>query len=121
MKTAIVTAALVLGAGEGSFRKFWVLFGTSNQLLAALTLLGISVWLHRSGRRYWYTLLPMLFVLTITLWSLALQAKDGLARFQTSAAMKANGVVALLLMALAILFVVDGVRVLRGSAGARPA
>ena len=42
--------------GEDAYRVFWTLFGTSNQLLAALTLLAVSVWLHRSGRRYWFTL-----------------------------------------------------------------
>src|SRR4029079_13398439 len=52
---AISTAVVVIGpylwlmqAGEGAYRTFWVLFGTSNQLLAALSLLGISVWLRRS-------------------------------------------------------------------------
>ena len=34
----------------GSFRTFWLIFGTSNQLLAALTLVGVSVWLWRTGR-----------------------------------------------------------------------
>ena len=37
--------------GEGAYRAFWVLFGTSNQLLAALSLLGISVWLRRARRK----------------------------------------------------------------------
>jgi carbon starvation protein len=49
---------------------FWTLFGASNQLLAALTLLAITVWLHGARRRIGFTLVPMLFVLTITLWAL---------------------------------------------------
>lgn len=57
-------------AQEGSWVKFWTLFGASNQLLAALTLLSITVWLYRARKRIWFTLLPMSFVLAITLWSL---------------------------------------------------
>lgn len=69
-----VTIALpvyfIMTAPEGSYLKFWTLFGASNQLLAALTLLSITVWLYRARKRVWFTLVPMLFVLTITLWSL---------------------------------------------------
>ncbi len=53
--------------------RFWTLFGTSNQLLAALTLMGVAVWLHREGRRCWYVLAPMAFVLAITCWALVVQ------------------------------------------------
>jgi carbon starvation protein len=68
--TAAVPAIVLVTAGPGGYRTFWTLFGTSNQLLAALTLLGITVWLSRSGKRYWFTLAPMLFLMVVTLWSL---------------------------------------------------
>ena len=48
----------------------WPLFGTTNQLVGALALLVISVWVMRSGRNFWYTLLPMIFVGCMTTWSL---------------------------------------------------
>jgi carbon starvation protein len=48
----------------------WPIFGTSNQLLASLILLALSVWLIKTGRNPVYTLLPMLFMMTMTLWSL---------------------------------------------------
>lgn len=51
----------------------WPLFGTTNQLLAALTLLLITVILARMGRPVIYTLLPLILVLTMTLWALLLQ------------------------------------------------
>ncbi|HYN85033.1 MAG TPA: carbon starvation CstA family protein, partial [Pyrinomonadaceae bacterium] len=57
-------------APPNSWSKFWTLFGASNQLLAALTLLAITAWLYQARRRIAYTLVPMLFVLTITLWAL---------------------------------------------------
>ena len=55
---------------SGAWLRFWTLFGASNQLLAALTLLTISVWLARAKRRIAFTLLPMAFVLSMTAWAL---------------------------------------------------
>ena len=63
--------ALILSmAGEGSWIKFWTLFGASNQLLAALTLLSVTMWLKQSGKRVAFTVVPLIFVLVITLWAL---------------------------------------------------
>ncbi len=66
------SAALVLlpkgpqGFGSGGYL-LWPLFGTSNQLLAAISLLLIAVWLRRLGRNYIVILIPMFFVLGTTL------------------------------------------------------
>ena len=68
--TIVIPVYFVMAAEEGSWVKFWTLFGASNQLLAALTLLMVSVWLYKSRRRIAFTLLPMAFVLIITLWAL---------------------------------------------------
>ena len=85
-----------------TYMLFWTLFGTANQLLAALTLMGITVWLHRIGKRYWFTLLPMLFVLTITIWALVLQIRAALKLPLGLNAATMNGVVGALLLALAV-------------------
>ncbi|MFS0823354.1 carbon starvation protein A [Bacillus sp. 1P02SD] len=76
---AVVTsAALVLlpkgpnGFGSGGY-VLWPLFGTSNQLLAAISLMLISVWLKRLGRNYLVTLIPMLFLLVMTVWAMVQQ------------------------------------------------
>ena len=45
----------------------WQLFGTTNQLLAGLALLAITVYLLRRGKPLVYTLVPMVFVLVSTL------------------------------------------------------
>ncbi len=66
----VLPAYFIIFAPEGSWVKFWTLFGSSNQLLAGLTLLTITVWLHQARKRIAFTLLPMLFVLSITLWSM---------------------------------------------------
>ena len=60
----------ILFAPPNSWLKFWTLFGASNQLLAGLTLLTITVWLYQARRRIAFTLLPMIFVLLVTLWAL---------------------------------------------------
>ena len=60
----------ILFAPPNSWTKFWTLFGASNQLLAGLTLLTITVWLYHARQRIAFTLLPMIFVLVITLWAL---------------------------------------------------
>jgi carbon starvation protein len=57
-------------AQPGDSMRFWTLFGASNQLLAALTLLTLAVWLRRTGRRHSFALAPMAFVMAITIWAL---------------------------------------------------
>ena len=123
--TVLVPAGFLVAAGEGSYRIFWTLFGTSNQLLAALTLLGVSVWLRKSGRRYWYTMVPMVFVMTITVWSLVLQVGAAFAAVARGAAgfdtTTINGVVAVTLLALAAMLVVEAAREIRRTpVGAQP-
>jgi carbon starvation protein len=49
-----------------------VLFGTSNQLLAALTLVGVSVWLWRTGRPVWFALVPAVLMLATTCTALVM-------------------------------------------------
>jgi carbon starvation protein len=60
----------------GSFRLFWTIFGTSNQLLAALTLVGVSVWLWRTGRPVWFALLPAAFMIASTGTALVLNFRN---------------------------------------------
>jgi len=67
---------------------FWGIFGSSNQLLAALTLLGITVWLARKGLPYWVALGPTLFMMTMTLWSLLISIGPYLALWQDNASIE---------------------------------
>ncbi|MBI2027477.1 MAG: carbon starvation protein A [Deltaproteobacteria bacterium] len=68
--TVLIPGFIVTSTESGSWVKFWTLFGASNQLLAALSLLGVSMWLYQARRRITFTLIPMLFVLTMTFWAL---------------------------------------------------
>ncbi|HEY0880893.1 MAG TPA: carbon starvation CstA family protein, partial [Archangium sp.] len=98
--TVGVPMLFLLVAPPGSWKTFWTLFGTSNQLLAALSLMGVSVWLQRQGKRYWYTLVPTVFVSAVTLTSLVLQIRDAFSATATRV-IQLNGLVAVALLALA--------------------
>ena len=64
-----------------AWKIFWTIFGTSNQLLAALTLLTLTVWLKRSGKPWWPSAIPTLFMLAMTLWALLLLMRPWVAGF----------------------------------------
>ncbi|MCI0442971.1 carbon starvation protein A [bacterium] len=108
--TIVPPAVLLLLAGSGKYLLFWTLFGSSNQLLAALSLLAITVWLKQSKRPFLFTLIPMLFVMVITVWSLILQASWA---FRNKFAMNAqffNGIVSVVLIILAMMLAIEAIR-----------
>ncbi len=113
--TAGVPLAILLAGGGGAWVRYWTLFGSANQLLAALTLLACTVWLRRTGRRSWYTLAPALLLLVTTSTSLAFQARTGLASLGSDGVGAAgiNGLLAIVMLGLAGLFLVDTIRALR--------
>ena len=119
----IVTARAPAPGVRPAYMDFWTLFGTSNQLLAALTLLGVTVWLKREKRRVWYTFAPMLFVMGITVWALVIQVRQNVvtlqARFDWSATLNAVFGGALLLLAAAVM--VEALRAVRRSVAPAPA
>lgn len=51
----------------------WLLFGTANQLVAALALIAVTAWLLAHGRRFLYTLIPALLMLVTTMTALLLE------------------------------------------------
>ena len=118
LATVIAPGLLLFFAGEGMWQKFWTLFGASNQLLAALTLLAVTVWLHQARKRIAFTLLPMIFVLTITLWALGKLTLANLAATKGFDVELLNGVAALLLILLALYLAVSALLKLRGERGA---
>jgi carbon starvation protein len=60
------------GDGTGGMI-IWPLFGTTNQLLAGLTLSILSVILIRLGRPIWFTVVPLVFLLTMSVYALLVQ------------------------------------------------
>jgi len=115
--------AVVGGQPLPVWRAFWNLFGTSNQLLAALALLGVTVWLHRRGRPVWITLGPTIFMLVMTLWSLLISVQTHLGRVRTGTAAAVHHVefsVVVLLSAMAVWLVVEAFLLARQRPPAAP-
>jgi len=70
LATGIVVALSGYLAFSGNAWDIWPVFGASNQLLAALTLLIVTLYLVRKKAIFWVALLPMIFMSTITAWAL---------------------------------------------------
>jgi carbon starvation protein len=67
---ASLPPATINGKTLPLWQVFWSLFGSSNQLLAALALLAVTVWLWKIGKPYALTLFGTFFMLTMSIWSL---------------------------------------------------
>jgi carbon starvation protein len=123
LATGIAATALTVGAPlaflfaskQNSFRKFWTLFGTSNQLLAALSLLAITVWLKKMGKPVWYTVAPMALVMAVTVVALVLQMRPLLDK-PVGSGDWINGAVSAVLLALAAAIAAFAVRAWRATA-----
>lgn len=74
LSTFIVVVLSILLLQSGGFATLWPIFGSANQLLAALALLAIAVWLIKKKVKASFVLIPMFFMFTITLTSLGLFA-----------------------------------------------
>ncbi|MDF1543680.1 MAG: carbon starvation CstA family protein [bacterium] len=57
-------------AYSGGYKAIWPVFGATNQLLAAMTLIVVTVWLHRSGKKYWFTMIPAILMVSTTIFAL---------------------------------------------------
>lgn len=75
--TLFLPAVLVLitlrdssGAVVPAWKVIWPVFGATNQLLAGLALMVVAVWLRKKGKPIWFVVLPMVFMLAMTLWAL---------------------------------------------------
>jgi carbon starvation protein len=65
--TVIAFFAFYEIGGRPAGLALWRLFGTTNQLLAGLALLVVTLYLQQRGKSPWYTGLPMLFMLVATI------------------------------------------------------
>lgn len=74
LSTTIVVVLSILLLGSGEFSLLWPIFGSANQLLAALALLTIGVWLIKKNISAAFVTIPMFFMFTVTLASLGLFA-----------------------------------------------
>ncbi|MBI4335684.1 MAG: carbon starvation protein A [Candidatus Omnitrophica bacterium] len=86
-----------------AWKLFWTVFGASNQLLAALVLLAVSVWLFKNRMRYLFALLPSVFMMLTAVTSLYFILRPGI--------FNPMGITASILLVLAFLLVIEGVKV----------
>jgi len=69
--SALSVAMMLIVAMSNGYKLIWPLFGSTNQLLAALTLIAVTVWLHRAGKPSWFTLVPAAVMIGTTIASLS--------------------------------------------------
>ncbi len=74
ISTTLVVVLSILLLASGEFTVLWPIFGSANQLLAALALLTIAVWLIKKKVNALFVTIPMFFMFTVTLASLGLFA-----------------------------------------------
>ena len=71
----VITVVLGILLGLNGYQKIWALFGSANQLLAALALLAVATWLGNVGKNNKMFLIPMAFMLVVTICSLIINTK----------------------------------------------
>ena len=114
--TLALPLLFLLSTKEKGYLVAWPIFGSSNQLLAALTLLALAVWLKNSGRRIGFVLLPLAVMLVMSLWSLVLLLKPflaGAAGFDSLL----SAAFGLILLVLSLFLLAETGRVLRRKPG----
>ena len=103
----IVTLAFGFVLSLGGYNNIWALFGSANQLLGALVLIALAVFLKTTGRQGWMLYVPMTVMLAVTMTALCMAVgnifvKIGAGKF----VFLTDGlqlIVAVLLMALAVM------------------
>ena len=107
-----ITVVLGIALGMTGYAKIWPLFGAANQLLAGLGLLAVAAWLGKMGRNNKMFIFPMIFMILVTLTSLVFTIKAQIvgiiAGGQGVAWFYIRGILAVLLVILAIDLVVEG-------------
>ncbi len=116
--TLILPATFVMTRTTDAFgnvipvwKVFWSVFGASNQLLAALVLLTISLWLFKNKKRPDVAFWPAVFMMIVALCSLFFILGPWIREMFVSGKFIFNprGITGILLVALAFLLLFEGV------------
>ena len=113
---AALTLAVTQGGGTGGLA-LWPLFGTTNQLVASVTLLIVSIWLQRRGRAIVYTVVPMLAVGAASAWAMTHNLLQYYENFDALWLLALSGT---LILALDIWIMLEGIRMLAMERGRVP-
>lgn len=110
--STIITVVLGILLGLNGYSKIWALFGSANQLLAALGLLAVATWLGNVGKDNKMFLIPMAFMLCVTIASLFINTKTQIGLIAAGGAdwgPWAQAILGILLMVLAVVLAIEGV------------
>lgn len=92
------------------WKLFWTVFGSSNQLLAAMVLFGLSVWLFKLRMKFKITLLPSIFMIIVALTSLFLIIKPWLVKIiHGNFSLDPVGLTCIALFILTIFLLIEGI------------
>jgi len=98
--TAVVILFALLLLLSGEFTAIWPIFGSANQLLAAVALLTVAVWLIKQKKPANFVLIPMFFMFTVTISSLLIFTVEN---FQNGLFVLAGIAVGLLLLSIILI------------------
>lgn len=110
-----VTVILGILLGMTGYAKIWGLFGAANQLLAGLGLLAVATWLGNIGKNNKMFLIPMAFMMVVTICSLILTVKNQLGLIAAGGSdwgPYAQVFFAVLLVVLSVILVIEGIQTL---------
>ena len=119
-----ITVVLGILLGMTGYSKIWGLFGAANQLLAGLGLLAVATWLGNVGKNNKMFLIPMAFMMVVTICSLCLTVKNQIGIIAKGGAdwgPYAQTILGVLLIVLAIILVIEGIQTLTGKNKAKAA
>lgn len=113
----IITVILGIALGMTGYSKIWGLFGAANQLLAGIGLLAVATWLKNAGKNNKMFLVPMAFMIVVTICSLCVTVKNQVGMITAGGAdwgPYAQAVLGVLLIVLAVILVIEGIQILTG-------
>ena len=93
---------------SGQSMTLWPLFGSANQMLAAIALLALTVWISHLKLNYSFTMIPMIFMFAVTLTALVTFIYSNLSKQNFTLSL-----IALLLFVLAVILAYQAYQVLR--------
>jgi carbon starvation protein len=96
----------------GFWARIWVLFGGANQLMAALALLLITLWLMSQGKNYTWTLIPFLFMFITTIAALLTTAYNTIRQVMTTPGLAIDQIIGNWLAGLIAIYLVISALVL---------
>ncbi|CEN24732.1 carbon starvation protein CstA [[Clostridium] sordellii] len=91
------------------YEKIWPIFGSANQLLAAIALMAIAIWLANSKKSFKEFIIPIIFMFIVTIVSLCLNIKANIG------VNYALVIIAVLLLILALILIKEAISFIKNN------